>query len=129
MLLGINLLLLGKVNAARHKLTVVGMLMLLGINLLLLLKVNAARHNLQLMVNVNAATVKMRTVNGVVQLQALVNGKKIIITKATVRRDLQLEDAEGIDCLPNVDIFEQLTLMGYEKLSQKLTFYKAFFSP
>ncbi|GJU69561.1 hypothetical protein Tco_0833467 [Tanacetum coccineum] len=25
--------------------------------------------------------------------------------------------------------FEQLTLMGYEKLSQKLTFYKAFFSP
>ncbi|GJW30949.1 hypothetical protein Tco_0047824 [Tanacetum coccineum] len=29
-------------------------LMLLGINLLLLLKVNAARHNLQLLVNVNA---------------------------------------------------------------------------
>ncbi|GJU38712.1 hypothetical protein Tco_1191669 [Tanacetum coccineum] len=54
---------------------------------------------------------------------------KIIITEATVRRDLQLEDAEGIDCLPNADIFEQLTLMGYEKLSQKLTFYKAFFSP
>ncbi|GJY03670.1 putative ribonuclease H-like domain-containing protein [Tanacetum coccineum] len=39
-------------------------------------------------------------------------GKKIIITEATVRRDLQLEDAEGIDCLPNADIFEQLTLMG-----------------
>ncbi|GKC76182.1 retrovirus-related pol polyprotein from transposon TNT 1-94 [Tanacetum coccineum] len=31
-----------------------GKLMLLGINLLLLLKVNAARHNLQLLVNVNA---------------------------------------------------------------------------
>ncbi|GJV09657.1 hypothetical protein Tco_1351198 [Tanacetum coccineum] len=44
-------------------------------------------------------------------------------------RDLQLEDADGIDCLPNAIIFEQLTLMGYEKLSQKLTFYKAFFSP
>nr|GEV41202.1 ribonuclease H-like domain-containing protein [Tanacetum cinerariifolium] len=27
-------------------------------------------------------------------------------------RDLQLEDAEGVDCLPNADIFEQLTLMG-----------------
>ncbi|GJZ18330.1 hypothetical protein Tco_0554453 [Tanacetum coccineum] len=40
-----------------------------------------------------------------------------------------LEDAEGVDCLPNATIFEQLTLMGYEKLSQKLTFYKAFFSP
>ncbi|GKC16032.1 ribonuclease H-like domain-containing protein [Tanacetum coccineum] len=43
-------------------------------------------------------------------------------------RDLQLKDAEGVDCLPNATIFEQLALMGYEKISQKLTFYKAFFS-
>ncbi|GJX90537.1 hypothetical protein Tco_0343863 [Tanacetum coccineum] len=75
------------------------------------------------------ATVKAKTVNGEVQLQALVDGKKVIITESTVRKDLQLEDAEGTDCLPNATIFEQLTLMGYEKLSQKLTFYKAFFSP
>ncbi|GJY56691.1 putative ribonuclease H-like domain-containing protein [Tanacetum coccineum] len=67
--------------------------------------------------------------NGEVQLQALVDGKKIIVTASIVRRDLQLEDAEGVDCLPNATIFEQLTLMGYEKISQKLTFYKAFFSP
>ncbi|GJU82408.1 ribonuclease H-like domain-containing protein [Tanacetum coccineum] len=60
---------------------------------------------------------------------ALVDGKKIVVTEASVRRDLQLEYAEGIDCLLNATIFEQLTLMGYEKLSQKLTFYKAFFSP
>ncbi|GJZ97204.1 hypothetical protein Tco_0669657 [Tanacetum coccineum] len=58
------------------------------------------------------ATVKVKTVNGEVQLQALVDGKKIIITESTVRRDLQLEDAEGVDCLPNSTIFEQLTLMG-----------------
>ncbi|GKB45819.1 hypothetical protein Tco_0896572 [Tanacetum coccineum] len=38
--------------------------------------------------------------------------KKIIITESTMRRDLQLEDAEGVDCLPNATIFEQLTLMG-----------------
>ncbi|GKC88355.1 hypothetical protein Tco_1149004 [Tanacetum coccineum] len=75
------------------------------------------------------ATVKAKTVNREVQLQALMDGKKIIITGSIVRRDLQLEDAEGVDCLPNATIFEQLTLMGYEKLSQKLTFYKAFFSP
>ncbi|GKD07609.1 hypothetical protein Tco_1187294 [Tanacetum coccineum] len=75
------------------------------------------------------ATAKVKTVNGEVQLQALVDGKKVIITKTSVRRDLQLEDAEGIECLPNADIFEQLALMGYEKPSQKLTFYKAFFSP
>ncbi|GJR48200.1 hypothetical protein Tco_1316303 [Tanacetum coccineum] len=75
------------------------------------------------------ATVKAKTVNGEVQLQALVNGKKVIITESTIRRDLQLEDAEGVDYLPNATIFEQLTLMGYEKISQKLTFYKAFFFP
>ncbi|GKE58613.1 hypothetical protein Tco_1497798 [Tanacetum coccineum] len=75
------------------------------------------------------STVKAKTVNGEVQLQALVHGKKSVVTKASVRKDLQLEDADGVDCLPNAIIFEQLTLMGYEKLSQKLTFYKAFFSP
>ncbi|GJY99090.1 putative ribonuclease H-like domain-containing protein [Tanacetum coccineum] len=57
------------------------------------------------------ATVKAKTVNGEVQLQDLVDGKMIIITKSIVRRDLQLEDAKGIDCLPNATIFKQLTLM------------------
>ncbi|GKB95144.1 hypothetical protein Tco_0981281, partial [Tanacetum coccineum] len=75
------------------------------------------------------STVKAKIVNGEVQLQALVDGKKIVVFEAFVRRDLQLEDADGIDCLPNATIFEQLTLIRYEKLSQKLTFYKAFFSP
>ncbi|GKC09152.1 putative ribonuclease H-like domain-containing protein [Tanacetum coccineum] len=57
-------------------------------------------------------TVKAKTINGEVQLHAIVDGKKVIITESTVRRDLQLEDAEGVDCLPNSTIFEQLTLMG-----------------
>ncbi|GJV04631.1 putative ribonuclease H-like domain-containing protein [Tanacetum coccineum] len=74
-------------------------------------------------------TVKVKTVNGEVQLQALVDGKKVIVTEASVRRDLQLDDEEGMDCLPNATIFEELIRMGYEKLSQKLIFYKAFFSP
>ncbi|GKB68549.1 hypothetical protein Tco_0929961, partial [Tanacetum coccineum] len=75
------------------------------------------------------ATVKAKTVNGEVQLQALVDGKKIIVTEASIRSDLQLNDEEGMDCLPNATIFEELTRMGYEKFSQKLTFYKAFFYP
>ncbi|GJX82133.1 hypothetical protein Tco_0331614 [Tanacetum coccineum] len=58
------------------------------------------------------STVKAKNINGEVQLHALVDGKKIIITESTVIRDLQLEDAEGVDCLPNSTIFEQLTLMG-----------------
>nr|GFA13277.1 hypothetical protein [Tanacetum cinerariifolium] len=79
------------------------------------LKVNAARHKLttvgfKLMMLAWLTTAK--TVNGEVQLQALVDEKKVIITKSTIRRDLQLEDAEGVDCLPNASIYEQLTLMG-----------------
>ncbi|GJZ85671.1 putative ribonuclease H-like domain-containing protein, partial [Tanacetum coccineum] len=46
------------------------------------------------------------------QIQALVDGKKVIVTETSVRRALQLKDAEGTECLPNVTIFEQLTLMG-----------------
>ncbi|GJT61626.1 putative ribonuclease H-like domain-containing protein [Tanacetum coccineum] len=64
-----------------------------------------------------------------VKVNAVEDGKKIIISEASVRRDLKLEDEEGIDCLPNSTIFEQLALVRYEKISQKLTFYKTFFSP
>nr|GFA49998.1 hypothetical protein [Tanacetum cinerariifolium] len=46
------------------------------------------------------------------QLHARVDSKKIIITEASIRRDLQLADEEGVDCLPNSTIFEQLALMG-----------------
>ncbi|GJS43032.1 hypothetical protein Tco_0568075 [Tanacetum coccineum] len=45
-------------------------------------------------------------------LHALVGGKKIFVTEAFVRRDLQLADEEGVECLPNSTIFEQLALMG-----------------
>ncbi|GJV20718.1 putative reverse transcriptase, RNA-dependent DNA polymerase [Tanacetum coccineum] len=61
------------------------------------------------------STVKAKIVNGVVQLQALVDRKKIVVAEATVRRDLQLEDADGVDCLPNATIFKQLTLIGKQK--------------
>ncbi|GJR08087.1 hypothetical protein Tco_0790739 [Tanacetum coccineum] len=40
------------------------------------------------------ATAKVKTVNGEVQLHALVDRKKVIITESTIRRDLQLEDAK-----------------------------------
>ncbi|GJX58230.1 hypothetical protein Tco_0289620 [Tanacetum coccineum] len=58
------------------------------------------------------STVMAKTINGEVQLHALVDGKKIIITECNVRRDLQLANEEGVDCLPNSTIFEQLALMG-----------------
>nr|GEW79745.1 putative ribonuclease H-like domain-containing protein [Tanacetum cinerariifolium]GEX13582.1 putative ribonuclease H-like domain-containing protein [Tanacetum cinerariifolium] len=65
------------------------------------------------------ATVKAKTVNGEGRLQDLVDAKKIIITESTIRRDLQLEDAKGVDCLPNAVISEQLTIIG--KLRREVT--------
>ncbi|GJW41710.1 putative ribonuclease H-like domain-containing protein [Tanacetum coccineum] len=50
-----------------------------------------------------------------VAASSCLDGKKIIITESSVRRDLQLADEEGVDCLPNSTIFEQLTLMGKPK--------------
>ncbi|GJT69435.1 hypothetical protein Tco_1028721 [Tanacetum coccineum] len=75
------------------------------------------------------ATAKVQTVNGVRQLQALVDKKRVIVTESSIRRYLHLDDAEGTDCLPTATIFKELARKGYEKPSQKLTFYKAFFSP
>ncbi|GJV84579.1 hypothetical protein Tco_1524477 [Tanacetum coccineum] len=75
------------VNAARH-------------NLLLLLKVNAARHNLLLLLKVNAARHKLTTAveSENCQWGSTVTSpsgwEKIIVTKASVRRDLQLNDEE-----------------------------------
>nr|GEW18582.1 retrovirus-related Pol polyprotein from transposon TNT 1-94 [Tanacetum cinerariifolium] len=53
-----------------------------------------------------------RTVNDVTRLQALVDKKKVIITEATIKDALRLDDAEGIDCLPNEEIFTELARMG-----------------
>nr|GEZ65613.1 hypothetical protein [Tanacetum cinerariifolium] len=73
-------------------------------------------------------SVAVKKANDVMRLQALVDKKKVIITKATIRDALYLDDVEGVECLPNEEIFTELARMGYEKPSTKLTFYKAFFS-
>nr|GEU45535.1 hypothetical protein [Tanacetum cinerariifolium] len=73
-------------------------------------------------------TVTIKQVNDVTRLQALVDKKKVVITKAAIREVLCLDDAEGVDCMPNEEIFIELARMGYEKPSTKLIFYKAFFS-
>nr|GEX33093.1 reverse transcriptase domain-containing protein [Tanacetum cinerariifolium] len=57
-----------------------------------------------------------------------VTAKKIVISEDVIREILQLDDAEGVVCLPNEEIFAGLAQMGYEKPSTKLTFYTAFLS-
>nr|GEZ10316.1 hypothetical protein [Tanacetum cinerariifolium] len=72
---------------------------------------------------------KVKTINDEVQIQALVDGKRVNIKESSIRHILRLEDADGTSFLTNVVIFEGLARMGYEKPSDKLTIYKAFFSP
>ncbi|GJS16405.1 integrase, catalytic region, zinc finger, CCHC-type containing protein [Tanacetum coccineum] len=55
---------------------------------------------------------QVKTMNEEVQIQALVDGKKVIIIEMSLRRDLHLEDAEGTECIPTATIFEELTRMG-----------------
>nr|GFB37276.1 hypothetical protein [Tanacetum cinerariifolium] len=74
------------------------------------------------------ASVSIKKSNDAVKLQSLMDRKKVIITEDIVRQNLRLDNADGIDCLPNKEIFAELAQMGYEKPSTKLTFYKAFFS-
>nr|GEW23799.1 putative ribonuclease H-like domain-containing protein [Tanacetum cinerariifolium] len=74
----------------------------------------------------NTASVKRSS--DVTRLQALVDKKKSVISEVFICEILQLDDAEGVVCLPNEEIFAGLAQMGYEKPSTKLTFYKAFFS-
>nr|GEX65522.1 hypothetical protein [Tanacetum cinerariifolium] len=72
--------------------------------------------------------IAIKQVNDVTRLQALVYKKRVVVTEAVLREVLRLDDAEGVDCLPNEEIFIELARIGYEKPSTKLTFYKAFFS-
>nr|GEX26932.1 hypothetical protein [Tanacetum cinerariifolium] len=73
-------------------------------------------------------TITVKQSNDVTRLQALIDRKRVVVTETVIRDVLHLDDAEGVDCLPNEEIFAGLARMGYEKPSTKLTFYKAFFS-
>nr|GEY69107.1 hypothetical protein [Tanacetum cinerariifolium] len=67
------------------------------------------------------------TVNDVTRLQALVDKKKVVITKAMIRDALRLDDAEGVECFSNEEIFTELARMGYEKPSKQAYFLQGVF--
>ncbi|GJW02991.1 hypothetical protein Tco_1561847 [Tanacetum coccineum] len=74
-------------------------------------------------------TAHSKTVNDVKQIYATVDGKTVVISESSVRSNLHFNDEDGITCLTNDAIFENLALMGHESDSNKLTFQKALFSP
>ncbi|GJV00772.1 hypothetical protein Tco_1330042 [Tanacetum coccineum] len=72
---------------------------------------------------------KSRIVNNISNIDAIVAGKPVTISEASIRSDLLFDDADGIDTLNNQAIFDTIQLMGYEGDLNTLTFNKALFSP
>ncbi|GJT05897.1 hypothetical protein Tco_0840359 [Tanacetum coccineum] len=56
------------------------------------------------------------TEEGLQAISATIDGHEQLITEASLRRHLKLEDAEGISSLSNEEIFEQLAHMGFIQL-------------
>ncbi|GJY57098.1 hypothetical protein Tco_0456213 [Tanacetum coccineum] len=67
--------------------------------------------------------------NGEVELTTTIDGQVKTINEASLRRHLKLEDNGSVTTLPNLEIFEQLVLIGYVTDSDKFTFQKGHFSP
>nr|GEU91737.1 putative ribonuclease H-like domain-containing protein [Tanacetum cinerariifolium] len=59
-----------------------------------------------------ATTTKAKNINREAQIHAKVDGNKVTIFEASIRRDLRFRDEGGVDFLSNEVIFEQLTLIG-----------------
>ena len=75
-------------------------------------------------------TAKLNTLeDGIQELMAKVDGRTLTFTESSIRRHLRLDDSDGISQLPDTKIFENLTKMGYNVTSTKLTFLKKHFTP
>nr|GEZ20456.1 hypothetical protein [Tanacetum cinerariifolium] len=57
-------------------------------------------------------TTNSQTINDVKKIHATADGKTVVITESSMRRDLLFIDDNGITCLTNAHIFENLPLMG-----------------
>ncbi|GJS07070.1 hypothetical protein Tco_0363866 [Tanacetum coccineum] len=60
--------------------------------------------------------------NGEIELTATIDGKVKTVIEGSVRRHLQLADADGISSLPTTEIFEQLSLMGGKDSNTQVEF-------
>nr|GFB94443.1 hypothetical protein [Tanacetum cinerariifolium] len=72
------------------------------------------------------STARIETTEEGTQILATVDGVLKTVTESSLRRNLKLQDEEGISSLPDTKLFENLTLMGYNiSPNQKFTFQKA----
>ncbi|GKB12043.1 hypothetical protein Tco_0845966, partial [Tanacetum coccineum] len=66
-------------------------------------------------------------------INATIDSKSVVVTKASIRSSLLFNDVDGTACLTNEAIFQNLALMGYEAViclatNQKFNFSKLIFN-
>ncbi|KAI3669559.1 hypothetical protein L6452_40799 [Arctium lappa] len=69
------------------------------------------------------------TEDGVQMIETTVCGKPLTVTEEIIRISLRLDDASGINSIPNDELFSTLTRMGYGGPLGIFKFSKAKFSP
>nr|GEU52801.1 hypothetical protein [Tanacetum cinerariifolium] len=75
------------------------------------------------------STAWIKTMDEGTKILATIDGKPKTISKSSIRRNLKLRDEAGISSLPDAELFQKLTLMGYNILpNQKFYFQKGQFS-
>nr|GFC57138.1 hypothetical protein [Tanacetum cinerariifolium] len=75
------------------------------------------------------STARIETTEEGTKILATVDGILRTVTESSLRRNLKLKDEEGISSLSDAELFENLTLMGYNiSPNQKFTFQKGQFS-
>nr|GEY79244.1 hypothetical protein [Tanacetum cinerariifolium] len=78
---------------------------------------------------VKASNIRIETTDEGTKILATMDGKLRTIFESSIRRNLKLNDEEGISTLPDAELFENLALMGYNIFpNQKFTFQKGQFS-
>nr|GEU31529.1 putative ribonuclease H-like domain-containing protein [Tanacetum cinerariifolium] len=78
---------------------------------------------------VEASPLRIETTEEGTKILATVDSILRTVTESSLRRNLKLQDEEGISSLPDTKLFKNLTLMGYNiSQNQKFTFQKGQFS-
>nr|GEY17086.1 hypothetical protein [Tanacetum cinerariifolium] len=74
---------------------------------------------------IEVSYIRVKTSDKGTKIIATVDGKPITIFESSIRRNLKLNDEVGISSLPDAELFENLTLMGYNiSPNQKFSFQK-----
>nr|GEZ63165.1 synaptobrevin, longin-like domain protein [Tanacetum cinerariifolium] len=78
---------------------------------------------------VEASPLRIETTKEGTKILATVDGILRTVTESSLRRNLKLQDEEGISSLPDAELFKNLTLIEYSiSPNQKFTFQKGQFS-